>query len=305
MSLWKAYTFVLILFLSTVDARVIVSLPDFETIVERITGEDVDVLMPSSVDPHMFSISYQDIKKIENAQLVVLANSELISFEGEIKKICKKCIDFKDYNPTILNFPGFGENIHAYWLYPDNAIKIALKVKDVLSELNAEKAEIYNRNFENFVLSLEIAKRDSEKLVSGVKNLKFVAIDPHVAYAISALNLSVFSILFSEDIAPNAFRIEELRKIAGDCVLVIGDYQLETKLGEIAEKTAQEYNCRIAEISVFSNLSYEAQLLKNAISISNSRVIEKKGEEINYFLAFIAVIEAMIVVILWSSRRRI
>lgn len=305
MPMWKTHTILLILFFSVAQANVIVSIPEFENIVERIAGEDVEVLLPSSVDPHMFSISYQDIKKLENAKLVVLANSELISFEEEIKKVCKRYIDFDDYNPIILTFPNFGENFHAYWLYPDNAIKIASKVKDELSELNAEKAEIYRKNFENFTSSLELLKRESEKIVSGVKNLKFVAIDPHVAYAISALNLSVFSVLFAEDVAPNMVRIEEIEKIAGECVLVIADYQTETKLGEIAEKTAQKYNCRVAEVSIFSNLSYEAQLLKNALSLSNPKVIEKKGEEMIYFLAFIALVEAIAIVVLWSSRRKI
>ncbi|MEM0350731.1 MAG: zinc ABC transporter substrate-binding protein [Archaeoglobaceae archaeon] len=294
--MWKTYTLVLILF-SVANAGIVVSIPDLKPLVEEIYGESVESILPSNVDPHMFSLSYRDLEMAKKAKMLILANSKLLGFEEELKGLCNETLDFEDYEATILSFPGIGKNYHAYWLYPENGVKIALKVKEKLSSIFPENAEKYEKNFERFVHHLSKTERDAEKIVSKVKNYDFIAMDPHVAYAISALKLNV-SFVFPEEISPS---ILEIPKKRGNCILVMAEYQKGTKLEEVAKKLASEMECGISVIDVLSNISYESRLVLNAARLSNPQIVEREGF-IVYLLGAITVFEAVVIAILWRLR---
>ncbi|MEM2086376.1 MAG: zinc ABC transporter substrate-binding protein [Archaeoglobaceae archaeon] len=306
MSMWKANTVVLIflILLGSSEGKIIVSIPDLKNIAEKISGEEVESILPSAVDPHFFSFSYQDLKKLENAEVILLANSNLIGFETEIKRICgKKCLDFEDYNATILEFTGIGYNPHAYWLMPENALKIAFALKNKLVELHPDKLREYESNYLKFEDSLANAKRDAEKLTERMKDSNFIAIDPHSAYVVSGLGLKV-SLAFPEDVTLSASEIQSLKRFE-KCILVIPDYQEDTKLGEISKQIAKEVGCGISKVKVVSDLSFESQLVSNAFSISNPIYLDS-GERIwFYLLSLVAVLEAVALAVLWQSKRKI
>lgn len=298
-------TFLIFLILfGCADAKILVSIPDLKGIAEKISGEEVETIIPSSVDPHYFSISYFDLKKLEEAEIVLLANSELIEFELKIKEICgEKCLDFKDYNATILQFPGLGYNFHAYWLFPENALKIGLALKNKLSEIFPERAEEYERNYENFRNSIELARLEAQEIVSKFRNYNFIALDPHSAYAISALSLNVVFV-FPEEVFPSANELESLKKLQ-NCVIVVTEYQENTKIGEMANQIAEEIGCGVARVKVISELSFESQLIANAVLLSNPTFKASSKDEIIISLSLIALAEAIALVFLWQSKRRI
>ncbi|MCS7129885.1 MAG: zinc ABC transporter substrate-binding protein [Archaeoglobaceae archaeon] len=294
---------ILLLLICLGEAKIIVSIPELENLAERISGEEVESILPSAVDPHFFSLSYQDLRKVQNAKLVLLANSELIEFEAEIKKICgNKCLDFADYNATIFEFPGIGYNKHAYWLLPENILKIALAIKNKLVEIDPEKMEYYSANYREFERSLMNAKKDAEKLVKELKDFDLIAIDPHSAYAISALGLNV-SIAFPEEISLSAMEIQNLKRFE-KCIIVIPDYQEKTKVGEIAKQIAREVGCGIAKVKVVSELSFESQLISNAFSLSNPIYLTSEYDYWKQILSLIVVLETIALVVLWRSRRK-
>lgn len=302
----KANTAVLILLLliGLSEGKIIVSIPDLKNIAEKISGEEVESILPSAVDPHFVSLSYQELRMAENAEIVLLANSKLIGFEEEIKSAYgNKCLDFEDYNAKILEFSGIGYNPHAYWLLPENALRIAFALKNRLSELHPDKAGYYEENYLNFERSLANAKNDAEKLTKGMENFNFVAMDPHSAYAVSALGLKV-SLAFPEDISLSASEIQNLKKLE-KCILVIPDYQENTKLGEIAKQIAKNVGCGVSKVKVVSDLNIESQLISNAFSISNPIYLSSEDNIWLYILSLIAVIEAVALVVLWQSKRKI
>lgn len=295
--MWKAYSLLLILFISPASANVVVSIPELKGIVERIYDGEVESVMPSNIDPHLFSLTSKELQKVRDAKLTILANSKIIGFEEELKSLGSSVLDFEDYKAEILSFPGIGENYHAYWLFPENAVKIAFKVKEKLSDIYPERKQIYEQNFEKFVNSLEIARKDAEKIVREIKGYDFVAMDPHTAYAIAALNLNVV-FAFPEEISPGAV---ELRNLQKECIVTIAEYQKGTKIEEIAVKIAEEKKCRIAVLKVISDLSPESILLFNAASLSNSKRVEKE-DFLVYILSLIAAVEAILLVALWRSK---
>ncbi|MFN3384664.1 MAG: metal ABC transporter substrate-binding protein [Archaeoglobaceae archaeon] len=303
----KAYTISLILsvtlMISITDASVVVSIPDLKNIVERIYGEKVESVAPANVDPHLFSLTSRDLQKAKDAKLLILANSGLIEFEEKLKNINPEVLDFEDYEATILSFPGIGENYHAYWLLPENTIKIAFRVKEKLLEIYPDRKEVYEQNFERFVSSMQLTMEEAEKIVSKVKDHDFVAMDPHTAYAISALNLSV-SFAFPEEVSPGAVELGKLR-LKDKCVVAIAEYQKGTKIEEIAVKIASEKKCGIAVLQVIADLSPESMLIYNAVSLSKPEYIETGENVVVYVLAFIAIVEAILLVAIWRSKRRI
>lgn len=297
--MWKAYTVALTLLAALADASVVVSIPDLKNIVERIYDGEVECIAPSNVDPHLFSLTSRDLQKAKEAKLLVLANSGILEFEERLKDLATEVLDFEDYEAEILSFPGIGENYHAYWLLPENAMRIASKVKEKLSEIYPEKKEVYEQNFLAFKASLEIAKRDAEKIVENVKDRDYIAMDPHTAYAISALNLSI-SFAFPEDVAPSAL---ELRNLSSkSCVVAIAEYQRGTKIEEMALKIANEKGCGIAVLKVISDLTPESMLIYNAAILSNLEEGEKGENVLLHILALVAVAEAVAIVVLWRLK---
>ncbi|MDK2876666.1 MAG: zinc/manganese transport system substrate-binding protein [Archaeoglobaceae archaeon] len=306
MPMRKAYTFSLIFLVvlfSSADAKILVSIPELESIAERISGEEVESLIPPAVDPHLASIGYQELSRLEDAEIVLLANSKLIEFESKIKQsYAEKCLDFEDYNVTLLEFAGIGENPHAYWLFPGNALNMAFALKERLAEIHPEMAEEFEKNYESFKKAIELAEKDAEKIVSKVRDYSFVAMDPHTAYAISALGLKV-SFVFPEEITPSAEEIRRIKQFE-NCVLVIADYQGGTKIGEMAKQIAKESKCGIAKVKVVSDLSYESLLISNAVALANPSFIESEEDWILYLLMLVVVAEALAMVVIWQSRRR-
>uniref|UniRef100_A0A7J3M3K4 Zinc ABC transporter substrate-binding protein n=1 Tax=Archaeoglobus fulgidus TaxID=2234 RepID=A0A7J3M3K4_ARCFL len=299
----KTYSIVLTLLLIPIaNASVVVSIPDLKSIVERICGEDVESIATANVDPHLFSLTSEELQKVRNAKLLILANSEMLEFEKKIKSLSSETLDFRDYEPKILSFPGIEENYHAYWLLPENTIRIASKVKEKLSEIYPEKREIYEQNFERFVISFQLATKDAEKIVKKMRDYDFIAMDPHTAYAISALNLSV-SFVFPEEAFPGAVELGNLN--LKKCVVTIADYQRETKIEEMAVKIAEEKQCGIAVLKVVSDLSPESMLIYNAVSLSNPEYKENREDFAVYILGLFAMVEAIIIVALWRSKRKI
>lgn len=297
--MWKTYSIALMLLVAVSDATVVVSIPDLKGIVERIYDGEVESIAPSNVDPHLFSLTSRDLQKAKEAKLLILANSELLEFEEKIKSLNPEVLDFEDYNAVILSFPGIGKNYHAYWLLPENAVRIASKLKEKLSEIYPDKKQIYEQNFEKFTTSLQIAKRDAEKIVEKVKNYEFIAMDPHTAYAISALNLRV-SFVFPEETFPGSVELKNLS--SNECVVAIAEYQKGTKIEEIALKIAKEKDCGIAVLKVVSDLTPESTLIYNAVSLSNPERREKEENLLVYALATLAVLEAIVIVVLWRLK---
>ncbi|MCC6027683.1 MAG: zinc ABC transporter substrate-binding protein [Archaeoglobus sp.] len=298
--MWKAYTLLLIIYLA--EAGVVVSIPDLKPIVGEIYEGEVEFVLPANADPHLYSPSREDFEKVARSDLCILANSEIISFETEIKRFCKNSLDFSDYNVMILSFPGIGKNYHAYWLYPENAIKIAEKVKDKLIEIQPEKEEFYKTRFERFVEEVRKAQTDAESIVRTVKHYDFIAMDPHTAYAVAALKLNT-SFVFPEEVPPS---LADIPKKKGNCIVVIAEYQKGTKLEDIGREIARELNCGFSAIDVMTEIRYSSKLISNAAKLSNPE-FKNEGNAVSLALGVLgslALIEALVIVVLWRRLQR-
>jgi ABC-type Zn uptake system ZnuABC Zn-binding protein ZnuA len=196
-----AAAFVLILLTGVVEgSTIVVTVPDFKPIVEAVAGDEFEVytLLPPGSDPHSFSLSYEDLEKLRKADLIVLANSELLDFEAKISQEFPNTVDFEDYDALLLDFPGFESNLHGYWMLPENALGIARAVKDRLVEMYPNKKDQFEENYEDFVRRVEEASIEAKKIAETESGKRYVAMVPGVCYIAETYGIKISAVLISE-----------------------------------------------------------------------------------------------------------
>ena len=258
--------------------KVVATLQIFSTIAQEIGKDmvDVDYIVPQGTDIHDYSLTQNDLVKIENANLIVLAGSNYFSIDREIKENSQgKILDFDDYNATLLTLPGFGTDFHGYWLYPQNAIKIADAIKDSLISLDPNNGKYYTTNFEKFENQIK-KTMDYMANMEGIFDLKnktaLLAV-PGVFYIVKALNISVWGSIVR---GPNQFISgNEMNEVkdeikAGKIDFIVNVKNLEnTKAGEIAMEISKETGIKVLYIDVFSCENYTKLLIEDTAIISS------------------------------------
>lgn len=203
-----AILFIVLIAATSADAalRVAVTLSDIAPIVRSIGGDEVETItiMPAGADPHGFSLAAEDIRRVESADLIVLANAELLVFEERLRagipgKPAVTWDDYQRYGARLVDFPGNPKNSHGFWLDLTNGEAIARAVAAELTDSGADSAKV-TANLRAFLRELTAAKEVSLELArdSGLAGDTLVASIPGVAYVINNLGIIVGEILLSE-----------------------------------------------------------------------------------------------------------
>ncbi|HDS31035.1 MAG TPA: ATP-binding cassette domain-containing protein [Firmicutes bacterium] len=186
--------------------KVAVTLPDIVTIVEAVGSGMVEVvpIMPHGADPHGYTITADDISKIQSAELIIFANSEFLHFEKELAENIadKRVIDWVDYQAKgaqLKSFPRFENNPHGFWLGFNNARAIAEAVAVELIEMGLVSDAVL-LNLTEFTRTLNSIEKVGKDLIisTGRERSSWVAVIPGVAYTIDNLGLKVAEIVMTE-----------------------------------------------------------------------------------------------------------
>ncbi len=296
----------LLLLLSAIEVAVaekpviVVTVSDLKPIVESVAGNYYDVrsLLPPGSDPHHFSLSGEDVEMLKKAEIIVLANSDLLSFERKIKEeFPDRVLDFPDYHAKLEDFPGYKKNPHGYWLEPENAVAIARAVAKRISENHPEMKEEVDLRLKLFREDVEDAAREARNIVGDLRGEKFVAMVPGVCYIASSLNLTVAAVMLSE--GSGFVSGSELEKIkdglkSGEYEgIIVPEFMKGTKGGEVAEQLCSDAGCRVAYVKFSTGDSYVATLIVNAARISYSEIPEKPERPyLLYLLASLCLLQA-------------
>lgn len=238
--------------------KVAVTIPDMAIIVREIGGARVEVksVMPPGADPHSFSLTPQDREVLEEADLIVLANSELLHVEESIKEnyAGKEILDFPDYGATLLDFPSCSDCPHGYWLYFDNILAIAKAVRDELVMMDPEGSAFYASNYDDLLSRVERAKADiletSREL--GLYGKSVVTAVPGVNYIVLNAGMKVGATLLKEgtgfisgeELAGIERGLEEGRYIG----VVCPESMKEAKPGELSEQISKDTGSPVAYV---------------------------------------------------------
>ena len=333
----KAYIllFVLAVFLASPHAahstiqkkNVVCTIEAFAGIVSHIGGAFVNVshILPEGASPHEYSLTPSDLNLIRSADLVVLVNSKFLSLEANIKESFpnKTFVDFEDYEEyglTLLPSPGIEENLHGYWLYPDNAIAIAKAIHKYLVVLFPEYKEIFDRNLEDFISGVETLKErmisvGEEKNLAGKGVLIAVPAVAYVAYSFGMIPKA--SILK----APGSFvsgseisKIEEKIRSGEISVAMCPESFKDAKPGQILSEINKDTGIPIIYVRVFALAGlddYIALLTYNIGAVCsvqpNSKSGSTSGEMITYLTLGFAIITIIAIVelfIIFNFKRR-
>jgi ABC-type Zn uptake system ZnuABC Zn-binding protein ZnuA len=137
-------------------------------IVSHVGGNsiDLDVLLPSGVDPHSFEPAPQDIAKLSNADILFINGAGLETFlnsiiessggdfrvvdlseEIQLISLVKEFESEDEYTPG-----GFDPHI---WMDPNNVIIWVNQISEVLSKIDVESSPEFKANAQAYIRELE------------------------------------------------------------------------------------------------------------------------------------------------------
>jgi ABC-type Zn uptake system ZnuABC Zn-binding protein ZnuA len=305
--------------------RVAVTLSDIAPIVRSIGGDAVETItiMPSGADPHGFSLSAGDIQRVENAELVVLANAELLVFEERLHAVIPNTPtvtwdDYERHGARLLDFPGNPKNPHGFWLDLTNGEAIARAVAEALINLGADSSAIRS-NLSAFVRELSSARDVGLALArdSGLSGDTLVAVIPGVAYIINNLGIHVGEVLLSEGagyIGGSRLQAVSRNLQSGAANGIVCPVSMrDAKPGTISRQLASDTESKVSYVSFLStgpgSNSYIAQAYYNAalvvrdLSDNTPSYSTRDGSAVSTVVV-IGLIGAAIVLVIVAAMRR-
>ena len=292
---------------------VVCSIPDFVPIVKEIGGNAVTVksLMPPGCDPHAFTISAKTMDELEKADLIVLADSNLISFEGKIRKVFPgKCLDFEDYvkcGVRVENFPGYSPCYHGYWLKLENGISIAKAIEKALSRMDPSKSDYFRSNLNLF----EMQVREAERVIgeqSAVKGKYCVAAVPGVCYIAENSGVKVGAVLMGESAGftsgSEMVRLEKMLSSKNYVGILVPEFAKNTRVGKMALQLSRDCGKPVIYVKFVmasKNDTYVGIAYYNAMALNSASNLKVESETTPGF----SLVLALSVLFLCACFRRI
>lgn len=185
---------------------VLASTPDVAAIVRSVSGDLVQlhVIMPAGADAHAFTISSQQVRELQQAALVVFANSRDLGFEATVKSAVPgtPVVDWPDYaaaGASFRDYPGYPQNPHGPWLRLDNALAMARAVAPRLKQIGLPAA-VVDANLADFARELAAQQVMWRRLGQerGLTHRPVLAIIPGVCDLIANMDVPVGGVLMAE-----------------------------------------------------------------------------------------------------------
>ena len=138
--------------------HIVASMASLKIIVSEIVGNlsiSVDYIIPDGVDPHSYSLTTNDVNKLSSANLLVLADTEHLTIEANMRNYAGSAIvldfvNYTKYGAVMLTIPGLKHNFHGYWIYPDNSLAIAKAVVVELTSVLPQYESVFESNYKMF-----------------------------------------------------------------------------------------------------------------------------------------------------------
>ncbi|WP_452230687.1 metal ABC transporter solute-binding protein, Zn/Mn family [Lacinutrix sp. MEBiC02404] len=160
-------------------------------LVKNIGGDHVNIqgLMGSGVDPHLYKASEGDVSKLVNADIIFYSGLHL---EGKLVEVLEKMestnkttialSDALDKN-TLIGSEYFASNYDPHVWFDINYFEnFAKKAAAVLSEKDPENAKNYEVNKNAYILKLEALQKNIKQTISTLPKEKRILVTAHDAF---------------------------------------------------------------------------------------------------------------------------
>jgi len=175
------------------DPVISVSIAPFKYFIEQIGGNDfsVNVMVPAGADPHIYEPYPGQMRYLRRS--VAYVSNGFLGFEMtwldrfyEANTRMKKLNIGDRIDPIVAEHEHSGDHVEGadphYWVSLRSALIIAVSVRDMLKELNPEKADEYGSNYERLAGKIEEADSIAVALFKDVENKAFMIFHPSLGY---------------------------------------------------------------------------------------------------------------------------
>ncbi len=261
---------------STPALQIAVSILPLGGIVREVGGvqAEVSILLPEGIDPHAFTLTQAVIDTATAADLLVLTGH--FAWEEELAtQVGKPYITLEDYESfgaTLLPLYGHevseqqslgglrqhehSENLHGYWLLPQNAIAIANATRNLCSVLNSTYSQYWQNRFFEFVSKVaELEAFISEQnILYQFSMLKVIITFPAEAYIAEALGLQVRGLLMEDEnvfiTGPELIEVEQALQNGSISLILASDIAQLQAAGEFAQQLSSDSEVPIVWVRV-------------------------------------------------------
>ena len=160
-------------------------------LVKNIGGENINIegLMGSGVDPHLYKASEGDVSKLVDADIIFYnglhLEGKLVEVFEKMEKTGKTPIALGEELDTagLIGSDYFASNYDPHvWFDIDYFKQYAEKVAAVLSEKDAENAEAYQANLKKYLGELDTLKSEINSLIKTLPEEKRILVTAHDAF---------------------------------------------------------------------------------------------------------------------------
>jgi manganese/zinc/iron transport system substrate-binding protein len=160
-------------------------------LVKNIGGDSINLqgLMGSGVDPHLYKASEGDVSKLVNADIIFYNGLHL---EGKLVEVLEKMRNDTKVpialgesldNTKLIGSDYFASNYDPHvWFDIEFFKTFANKVREVLSEQDPENAEYYMKNEKAYLAQLDNLHKDVKGVVDALPRNKRILITAHDAF---------------------------------------------------------------------------------------------------------------------------
>ena len=176
-------------------STILTSFKPIQMIVTELTQgvSEPDVVMNSNASPHDYALKPSDVKKIQNADMLIWFGPDLEAFLTKVAKSNDNLVTISEI-PNI-NLREFGEEPHDhhhdghdhgshdphFWLGIDQVEVASSYISNKLVEVDPQNADVYKKNLEVFLSQLADKKRSIEAQLAPVKDKGYYVF--HDAYS--------------------------------------------------------------------------------------------------------------------------
>lgn len=185
---------------------VLVTTADIAALAAAVAGDMVtlEVVLPAGADPHVFTVTADQIRSFRQAELIIYAHSASMEFETVLRKALPQlpALDFPDYaaqGAVLHDAPGYPQNYHGYWLGLENAAAIARAIATRLGDLGLPEPVLQGR-LQLFERELAAQTKLARNIAAerGFAGRPALAVIPGVCENIHNFGLPVGDVLMAE-----------------------------------------------------------------------------------------------------------
>lgn len=254
------------------------SIKPLTLIAQEIAGDSaaVDTLLPVTASPHDYPLKVSDYTRLQKADLVLWVGPELESFlQKPIANLTTSQV-ITAYRLADLNWPteehltaDDAEHDHHHerdphlWLDPRNAIIVARRLSEKLTQIDAENKTIYAANLQKFIVKTTALDGELTIKLKPFAGRGFAVYHEGYGHFVSHYGLHQLDyVTFTPEQRPGAKHLHQLRdKLAkeGNCLFLEPYYELQS-----VRDLAQELQLQIGILDALGsqNVNTYTQLLQ-------------------------------------------